>query len=195
MARLAPSRSVEDVRVPIPSSAADNNNNNNNNNNNSTIHATAQHDLDQEIARHAEVIRKERQSRRIEVAHESMDSALSNNLISYEPPPISAPSIHQQQRLSSSDQPNRSSTRDQNKRRVSGHANDVHGGVLVGNLIGEGHVNYVLMYNMLTGIRIGVCYTFLLNTHTHTHTQRERERERRFDSFSSLSHPGLSLSG
>ncbi|KAG5635239.1 hypothetical protein H0H81_011955 [Sphagnurus paluster] len=27
---------------------------------------------------------------------------------------------------------------------------------LVGNLIGEGHVNYVLMYNMLTGIRIGV---------------------------------------
>ncbi|KAF5330151.1 hypothetical protein D9611_010588 [Ephemerocybe angulata] len=27
---------------------------------------------------------------------------------------------------------------------------------LVGNLIGEGHVNYVLMYNMLTGIRVGV---------------------------------------
>ncbi|KAJ7650645.1 hypothetical protein FB45DRAFT_730139 [Roridomyces roridus] len=27
--------------------------------------------------------------------------------------------------------------------------------VLVGNLIGEDHVNYVLMYNMLTGIRIG----------------------------------------
>ena len=28
--------------------------------------------------------------------------------------------------------------------------------VMVGNLIGEDHVNYVLMYNMLTGIRIGV---------------------------------------
>ena len=28
--------------------------------------------------------------------------------------------------------------------------------VAVGNLIGEDHVNYVLMYNMLTGIRIGV---------------------------------------
>ncbi|KAJ6577316.1 SAICAR synthase-like protein [Mycena capillaripes] len=28
--------------------------------------------------------------------------------------------------------------------------------VLVGNLIGEDHINYVLMYNMLTGIRIGV---------------------------------------
>jgi 1-phosphatidylinositol-4-phosphate 5-kinase len=31
-------------------------------------------------------------------------------------------------------------------------------GVLVGNLIGEDHVNYVLMYNMLTGIRIGVSF-------------------------------------
>jgi 1-phosphatidylinositol-4-phosphate 5-kinase len=31
--------------------------------------------------------------------------------------------------------------------------------VLVGNLIGEDHVNYVLMYNMLTGIRIGVSVT------------------------------------
>ncbi|KAF7800354.1 hypothetical protein EIP86_011604 [Pleurotus ostreatoroseus] len=29
-------------------------------------------------------------------------------------------------------------------------------GPLVGNLIGEGHVNYVLMYNMLTGIRTAV---------------------------------------
>ncbi|KAK7032913.1 phosphatidylinositol phosphate kinase PIPK5 [Favolaschia claudopus] len=28
--------------------------------------------------------------------------------------------------------------------------------VLVGNLIGEDHANYVLMYNMLTGIRVGV---------------------------------------
>jgi 1-phosphatidylinositol-4-phosphate 5-kinase len=27
---------------------------------------------------------------------------------------------------------------------------------LVGNLIGEDHANYVLMYNMLTGIRIAV---------------------------------------
>lgn len=37
--------------------------------------------------------------------------------------------------------------------------------VLVGNLIGEGHVNYVLMYNMLTGIRIGVSFfSFLRST-------------------------------
>ena len=32
--------------------------------------------------------------------------------------------------------------------------------VLVGNLIGEDHVNYVLMYNMLTGIRIAVSTFF-----------------------------------
>ena len=32
--------------------------------------------------------------------------------------------------------------------------------VLVGNLIGEDHVNYVLMYNMLTGIRVGVSRNF-----------------------------------
>jgi 1-phosphatidylinositol-4-phosphate 5-kinase len=27
---------------------------------------------------------------------------------------------------------------------------------IMGNLIGEGHVNYVLMFNMLTGIRVAV---------------------------------------
>lgn len=36
--------------------------------------------------------------------------------------------------------------------------------VLVGNLIGEDHVNYVLMYNMLTGIRIGVSSLPLYDT-------------------------------
>lgn len=33
---------------------------------------------------------------------------------------------------------------------------DLEKAALVGNIINEGHVNYVLMYNMLTGIRIGV---------------------------------------
>lgn len=36
---------------------------------------------------------------------------------------------------------------------------DANPNVLVGNLIGEDHVNYVLMYNMLTGIRIAVSDT------------------------------------
>ncbi|CAK5268600.1 unnamed protein product [Mycena citricolor] len=44
-------------------------------------------------------------------------------------------------------------TRSAPKRDSANTRDDV---VLVGNLIGEDHVNYVLMYNMLTGIRIGV---------------------------------------
>lgn len=37
-----------------------------------------------------------------------------------------------------------------------GGEDELGAGVLVGNLIGQDHANYVLMYNMLTGIRIGV---------------------------------------
>ena len=33
---------------------------------------------------------------------------------------------------------------------------------VVGNVVGEGHVNYILMYNMLTGIRVAVCLLFAL---------------------------------
>lgn len=36
--------------------------------------------------------------------------------------------------------------------------------VLVGNLIGEDHVNYVLMYNMLTGIRIAVSFVAIMSS-------------------------------
>lgn len=42
------------------------------------------------------------------------------------------------------------------QRKLSEKEHEIAERVLVGNLIGEGHVNYVLMYNMLTGIRIGV---------------------------------------
>ncbi|BGP08068.1 Phosphatidylinositol-4-phosphate 5-kinase [Rhodotorula toruloides] len=38
----------------------------------------------------------------------------------------------------------------------TGGEDELGAGVLVGNLIGQDHANYVLMYNMLTGIRIGV---------------------------------------
>lgn len=48
-------------------------------------------------------------------------------------------------------------SKDKGKRRVSGTGSEGEKEkVLVGNLIGEGHENYVMMYNMLTGIRIGV---------------------------------------
>ncbi|GAA5977881.1 hypothetical protein JCM11641_006098 [Rhodosporidiobolus odoratus] len=44
----------------------------------------------------------------------------------------------------------------QDKLEEEEHAVPGGAGVLVGNLIGTDHANYVLMYNMLTGIRIGV---------------------------------------
>jgi len=31
---------------------------------------------------------------------------------------------------------------------------------IVGNVVGEGHVNYILMYNMLTGIRVAVSFVW-----------------------------------
>jgi hypothetical protein len=45
--------------------------------------------------------------------------------------------------------------------RQASRKEEAHNNVLVGNLIGEDHVNYVLMYNMLTGIRIGVSYSYI----------------------------------
>jgi 1-phosphatidylinositol-4-phosphate 5-kinase len=47
-------------------------------------------------------------------------------------------------------------TRTTSERRGSFGGKEDDNRVLVGNLIGEDHVNYVLMYNMLTGIRIAV---------------------------------------
>ncbi|KAF8842465.1 SAICAR synthase-like protein [Paxillus ammoniavirescens] len=47
-------------------------------------------------------------------------------------------------------------TRTTSKRTGSFGGKEDENRVLVGNLIGEDHVNYVLMYNMLTGIRIAV---------------------------------------
>ncbi|KAJ7220006.1 1-phosphatidylinositol-4-phosphate 5-kinase [Mycena pura] len=43
-----------------------------------------------------------------------------------------------------------------NERAPARHSSNNDNMVLVGNIIGEDHVNYVLMYNMLTGIRVGV---------------------------------------
>jgi hypothetical protein len=59
--------------------------------------------------------------------------------------------------------------RERNSKR-SKDTRDTDDKVLVGNLIGEGHSNYVLMYNMLTGIRIGVrppCLPLFHLAHQH----------------------------
>ena len=49
--------------------------------------------------------------------------------------------------------------------------------VLVGNLIGEDHVNYVLMYNMLTGIRVGVRLNFAQHLAGHALNLFHRYRD------------------
>jgi 1-phosphatidylinositol-4-phosphate 5-kinase len=49
---------------------------------------------------------------------------------------------------------------------------------LVGNLIGEDHANYVLMYNMLTGIRIAVRGGSLSMTHNLTRPRSRDARQR-----------------
>lgn len=52
---------------------------------------------------------------------------------------------------------------------------------LVGNLIGENHANYVLMYNMLTGIRIAVRGGSLFVPHNlirpRSHDARQRSND------------------
>lgn len=83
--------------------------------------------LDSAILAHSEQLRRERLEKRQKKASAAENAA----------PPIAESSAQATAR------PDRKATDDANK-------------VLVGNLIGEDHVNYVLMYNMLTGIRIGV---------------------------------------
>lgn len=88
-------------------------------------------EVEESIAAQADVIRKERQSKRLEKAQEEEENAKASG---------SGLSL------------GRRSTRAGSHAEVGGPGT----GVLVGNLIGQDHANYVLMYNMLTGIRIGV---------------------------------------
>ncbi|EGG11887.1 uncharacterized protein MELLADRAFT_46552 [Melampsora larici-populina 98AG31] len=104
--------------------------------------ASMRDDFEDEVARQAEVMRQERLSRRITHAQDSIGTSGSSR------PTEAGPSV-----ISNVPEPN---SKDKGKRRASGAATDSQPGVLIGNLISEGHANYVLMYNMLTGIRIGV---------------------------------------
>ncbi|CAH7681028.1 hypothetical protein BY996DRAFT_4577700 [Phakopsora pachyrhizi] len=103
-------------------------------------------DFDDEVARQAEAIRKERLSRRIEnVQDQGLNPSTNDNVITE----LTSQHLNQSGATESS-------KNTKGKKRISGQGSDHHPGVLIGNLIGEGHANYVLMYNMLTGIRIGV---------------------------------------
>lgn len=101
-------------------------------------------DVEISIAAQAEVIRKERQTKRLE-----QEKAREKETGGGEK--ASAPMAKRRStRLGSGDAGS-----------VGGPAG-VGAGVLVGNLIGQDHANYVLMYNMLTGIRIAVSSLFEL---------------------------------
>ncbi|KDE07562.1 hypothetical protein MVLG_02231 [Microbotryum lychnidis-dioicae p1A1 Lamole] len=92
-------------------------------------------EVESSIAAQAEVIRKKRQEKRAEKETGGDNYGTSSNEDRSGRP--GAPMIKRRStRLGSGDGPGT--------------------GVLVGNLIGQDHANYVLMYNMLTGIRIGV---------------------------------------
>ncbi|SCV74004.1 BQ2448_6436 [Microbotryum intermedium] len=92
-------------------------------------------EVESSIAAQAEVIRKKRQEKRAEQETSGDNYGASSNEDRSGRP--GAPMIKRRStRLGSGDGPGT--------------------GVLVGNLIGQDHANYVLMYNMLTGIRIGV---------------------------------------
>ncbi|KAK4705361.1 1-phosphatidylinositol-4-phosphate 5-kinase, partial [Phenoliferia sp. Uapishka_3] len=89
-------------------------------------------DVDASIAAQAEVIKRERMEKRLEKEREMQETVKTGST------PGDAPMLK------------RRSTR-------AGSGSEGPGtGVLVGNLIGQDHANYVLMYNMLTGIRIAV---------------------------------------
>lgn len=102
------------------------------------VHGSA---LDPDILAQAEEIRRERISRR--------QKKLSANEEAAHPAEMQSPPQLQADRAQGIENPvaNVKAPQTQEETRV-----------LVGNLIGEDHVNYVLMYNMLTGIRIGVSY-------------------------------------
>lgn len=100
-------------------------------------------EVESSIAAQAEVIRKQRQEKRAEKEKEAQDQVkgmgIGGGVSGNATGPGGAPMMK------------RRSTR-----AGSGDSGAPGAGVLVGNLIGQDHANYVLMYNMLTGIRIGV---------------------------------------
>jgi len=102
--------------------------------------------LEDSIAREAEEMRKERQNRKLlQQQGSKRDRSLSRSVgsSSEEVGEKAAQNVEQ--------------ARDREVVDLAPAPGEVKERALVGNLIGEDHVNFVLMYNMLTGIRIGVC--------------------------------------
>lgn len=100
-------------------------------------------EVESSIAAQAEVIRKQRQEKRAEKEREVQDQVKGMGVGAGVGAGVSGPGGAPMMKRRST-------------RAGSGDSGAPGQGVLVGNLIGQDHANYVLMYNMLTGIRIGV---------------------------------------
>ncbi|KAM0787848.1 hypothetical protein ACM66B_003901 [Microbotryomycetes sp. NB124-2] len=98
-------------------------------------------EVESSIAAQAEVIRKQRQEKRLEKEKEQQEQQ--------QQPTVGGGGAA----VAGGGAP---MLRRRTTRAGSGDMKEPGAGVLVGNLIGQDHANYVLMYNMLTGIRIGV---------------------------------------
>ncbi|SPO35736.1 related to phosphatidylinositol-4-phosphate 5-kinase [Pseudozyma flocculosa] len=102
--------------------------------------------FDEEAAKHAEQLRRDRRAKEQKARAAAASGDSEGALAEKEATGLSALT--------------RSRTGREARQRGDDHAHHHHNNdepkVLVGNLIGEDHANYVLMYNMLTGIRIGV---------------------------------------
>lgn len=114
--------------------------------------------LDSDIITQAETIRRERLARRAKKAQLDEETSAASR------PSIDVQSAHGEH-ASAGPGPQTARTRmgsftQQARQQSKQVVEDTK--VLVGNLVGEDHVNYILMYNMLTGIRIAVRAKFLL---------------------------------
>ncbi|WFD41879.1 1-phosphatidylinositol-4-phosphate 5-kinase [Malassezia psittaci] len=106
----------------------------------SSTGATEVPTFDQEMAQNADMLRQSRRAKEQTVQQQRVSFTHTNGRPVMSP---TSPRTPRSPRFSFS-----------NHHAQSGDHNETH--ALVGNLIGEEHVNYVLMYHMLTGIRIGV---------------------------------------
>jgi len=90
-------------------------------------------DLDADIQRQAEQVRRERKQRELEEAEQAQAHATGKKSHHSRTGSAGAKSLEEWKPI-------------------------------VGHVVGEGHVNYILMYNMLTGIRVSVSYALVLVT-------------------------------
>lgn len=129
---------------------------------------SADQDFEDSIAKEADEIRRERQSKKLE--KEKQQQALDkqrekilnrSKTFRRQEPPLEEDAISS---TANRAMPKEGTNVPVKQRRLSDHHRLLTGfddRPIIGNLIGEDHVNFVLMYNMLTGIRIGVSFPSL----------------------------------